>query len=491
MIQHKMQRVAIKYFSKSLSTPFINCTKLVSINSNRNISSTQLNGTSLQEINGVNGHKFSTTPQLSSQTPELPLLHQYMKTITNKGVKFEGRPIYLDSQATTRIDPRVIDIMNQYHVEQWGNPHSSTHLYGWETEDAVENARKQIARLIGGNPKEIIFTSGATESNNLAIKGIAMFPRRKEKKHIITVQTEHKCVLDSCRQLETQGFEVTYLEVNDQGIVEIDNLLSKIREDTLLVSCMYVNNEIGVIQPIKEIGAICRERGIYFHCDAAQALGKIPINVDEFNIDIMSMSGHKIYGPKGIGAIYIRRRPRVQLKPIINGGGQERGLRSGTLPAPLCIGFGKACEIAQECMEEDKEHIDRLSQRLYDGITNELEEIILNGDPQHRYPGNLNLSIAFVEGESLIMGLKNVCVSSGSACTSASLEPSYVLRGIGVSEDLAHTSIRFGIGRFTTQEEIDFTIKETVHHVARLRNMSPLYDLFKEGVLGQIEWTAH
>eukprot|EP00484_Ammonia_sp_Unknown_P002696 CAMPEP_0197055510 /NCGR_PEP_ID=MMETSP1384-20130603/67019_1 /TAXON_ID=29189 /ORGANISM="Ammonia sp." /LENGTH=381 /DNA_ID=CAMNT_0042489113 /DNA_START=356 /DNA_END=1501 /DNA_ORIENTATION=+ len=381
--------------------------------------------------------------------------------------------------------------MNQYHVEQWGNPHSSTHLYGWETDEAVENARKQIARLIGANPKEIIFTSGATESNNLAIKGIAMFPRRKEKKHIVTIQTEHKCVLDSCRHLETLGFEVTYLDVNQHGLVEVEHLKSALREDTLLVSCMYVNNEIGVIQPIAEIGALCRERGIYFHCDAAQGLGKLPIDVNEMNIDLMSMSGHKIYGPKGIGAMYIRRRPRVQLKPIINGGGQERGLRSGTLPAPLCIGFGRACEIAMECMAEDHQHVKRLSERLQRGITSELEEIVLNGDPNSRYPGNLNLSIAFVEGESLIMGLKNVCVSSGSACTSASLEPSYVLRGIGVSEDLAHTSIRFGIGRFTTEEEIDFTVKETVFQVKRLRDMSPLYDLFKEGVLGQIEWTPH
>lgn len=349
----------------------------------------------------------------------------------------------------------------------------------------------QIARLIGANPKEIIFTSGATESNNLAIKGIATFPRRKEKRHIITVQTEHKCVLDSCRHLETQGFEVTYLEVGKNGLVDVELLRSQMRDDTLLVSCMMVNNEIGVIQPVGDIGALCRERGVYFHCDAAQAIGKVPVNVDELNIDLMSMSGHKIYGPKGVGALYVRRRPRVQLKPIINGGGQERGLRSGTLPAPLCIGFGKACEIAMECMEEDHHHIERLSTRLHNGIREQLEEVILNGDEHSRYEGNLNLSIAFVEGESLIMGLKNVCVSSGSACTSASLEPSYVLRGIGVSEDLAHTSIRFGIGRFTTEEEIDFTIKETVHHVSRLRDMSPLYDLWKDGMLGQIEWTGH
>eukprot|EP00485_Elphidium_margaritaceum_P023603 CAMPEP_0202713560 /NCGR_PEP_ID=MMETSP1385-20130828/56124_1 /ASSEMBLY_ACC=CAM_ASM_000861 /TAXON_ID=933848 /ORGANISM="Elphidium margaritaceum" /LENGTH=431 /DNA_ID=CAMNT_0049373953 /DNA_START=194 /DNA_END=1489 /DNA_ORIENTATION=- len=430
-------------------------------------------------------------PQLSNKPPPLPLLQQYFQTISKKGVKFEARPIYLDSQATTRIDPRVVDIMNQYHVEQWGNPHSSTHLYGWETDEAVENARKQIARLISANPKEIIFTSGATESNNLAIKGLAMFPRRKEKRHIITTQTEHKCVLDSCRHLESQGFDVTYLQVQDNGLVDVEVLRAAIRDDTLLVSCMFVNNEIGVIQPIAEIGALCREKGVYFHCDAAQGLGKLAIDVDAMNIDLMSMSGHKIYGPKGIGALYIRRRPRVQLKPIINGGGQERGLRSGTLPAPLCVGFGLACEVAQECMEEDHEHITRLSQRLYAGLTAELEELVLNGDPQSRYEGNLNLSIAFVEGESLIMGLKNICVSSGSACTSASLEPSYVLRGIGVTEDLAHTSIRFGIGRFTTEQEIDFTIKETVHQVKRLRDMSPLYDLFKEGKLGQIEWAAH
>jgi len=378
----------------------------------------------------------------------------------------------MDAQATTMIDPRVIDAMNECHVEQWGNPHSSTHLFGWECADGVENARKQIARLIGANPKEVIFTSGATESNNLALKGIASFPRRKEKKHIVTVQTEHKCVLDSCRILETQGFEVTYLEVGGNGLVDVDLLRQHLRDDTLLVSCMMVNNEIGVIQPVGEIGAVCREKGVYFHCDAAQAIGKVPVDVDALNIDLLSISGHKIYGPKGVGALYVRRRPRVQIKPIINGGGQERGLRSGTLPAPLCIGLGRACEIAMECMDEDRAHILRLSQRLHRGIADELEEVILNGDPESRYEGNLNLSIPFVGDESIIMGLHNICLSSGSACSSASLESSYVLRAIGVPDHLAHTSIRFGIGRFSTEEEIDYTVKETVFHVKRLRDQN-------------------
>ncbi|ETO13652.1 cysteine desulfurylase [Reticulomyxa filosa] len=433
--------------------------------------------------------------------------------------------MYLDVQATSPVDPRVIDVMNQMHfcVEEtnkkflwiFRRTFFSVYVFEWET---------KVAKLVNADPKEIVFTSGATESNNLAIKGAAYFPRRKEKKHLITVQTEHKCVLDSCRQLEMDGYTVTYLPVQSNGILDLNLLASKITENTLLVSVMHINNEvsvgthlylivcwdtrdntqnkqkIGVIQPIKEIGQICREKGVYFHCDAAQSLGKVPIDVNELNVDLMSFSGHKIYGPKGIGALFVRRRPRVQLRPIISGGGQERGMRSGTLPAPLVVGFGKACELARLCVQEDHAHVSKLSAKLLQGIQERLVEATLNGDKIQRYPGNLNISFAFVEGESLLMGshlfyaftgLKNVCVSSGSACTSASLEPSYVLRAIGVSDDLAHTSIRFGIGRFTTEEEIDYTIAETVKHVTRLREMSPLFDLWKEGLLNKIQWTQH
>jgi len=436
-------------------------------------------------------HIDSYTPPLSRYKPVLPKVIQTKKSILIKGQTFNARPMYLDAQATTQMDPRVIDIVNHCHVERWGNPHSRTHLMGWEAEEAVEHARFQVASLIGADSREIIFTSGATESNNLAIKGLAYFPRRVEKKHIITIQTEHKCVLDSCRQLETEGFQVTYLPVQQNGLIDLNVLRNNIRKDTLLVSAMLVNNEIGVIQPVEEIGKICREHGCYFHCDAAQAVGKIPVNVDKLNVDLLSISAHKVYGPKGVGALYVRRKPRVQLRPIINGGGQERGLRSGTLPSPLAIGMGKACQVAKECMEEDYQHVSRLSQKLLQSLKSQLEEIIVNGDLEHRYHGNINISFAFVEGESLLMGLKDVCVSSGSACTSASLEPSYVLRAIGVSADLAHTSIRFGIGRFTTEEEIDFTIAETVKNVKRLRALSPLYDLWKEGKLNQIQWTQH
>jgi len=346
-----------------------------------------------------------------------------------------------------------------------------------------------VADVIKANPKEIIFTSGATESNNLAVKGVARFYKNR-KKHIITTQTEHKCVLDSCRVLETEGFDVTYLPVQSNGLLDPNVLKEAIREDTSLVSVMGVNNEIGVLQPLKDIGEICRANKTFFHSDCAQMFGKMPIDVDDLKIDLMSISGHKIYGPKGIGALYVRRRPRVRLEPIISGGGQERGLRSGTLPTPLCVGLGEASRIALQDMDRDSEWVKHLSDRLYKGITSQLEHVVLNGDVEARYLGNVNLSFAYVEGESLLMALKNIAVSSGSACTSASLEPSYVLRAIGVDEELAHTSIRFGIGRFTTEEEIDLAIEQVVKHVTRLREMSPLWEMVQEGIdIKSIQWT--
>jgi cysteine desulfurase len=402
----------------------------------------------------------------------------------------DGRAIYLDMQSTTPTDPRVVDAMLPYFSRMYGNPHSRTHMYGWEAEKAVEVARKQVAELVGADSREIIFTSGATESNNCILKGIAKFYGAK-KRHIITTQTEHKCVLDSCRQLELDGFEVTYLPVQQDGLVDLKVLEDAIRPDTAVVSVMMVHNEIGVIQPVKEIGAICRKNKVFFHTDAAQALGKVPIDVNDMNIDVMSLSGHKIYGPMGIGAMYVRRRPRVRLVPLIHGGGQERGMRSGTLPTPLAVGFGEACRIAQEEMQKDKEHIDALSKRLYESITSRVTDVTLNGSAEHRYHGNLNLSFAYVEGESMLMALKDVAVSSGSACTSASLEPSYVLRALGVEEDLAHTSIRFGIGRFTTEAEIDYAADLVVKHVERLREMSPLYEMVQEGIdIKSIQWTT-
>jgi len=401
------------------------------------------------------------------------------------------KPIYLDYQATSPLDPRVFEAMTPYFMEKFGNPHSRSHAYGWEAEEAVEKARGQVANLINANPKEIIFTSGATESNNLALKGLAGFYGDK-KKHIITVQTEHKCVLDSCRHLEREGFEVTYLPVQKNGILDLEVLKSAIREDTLVVSVMAVNNEIGVIQPIAEIGAICRENGVFFHTDAAQAFGKIPLDVEEMNIDLMSISGHKIYGPKGIGALYVRRRPRVRLEAMINGGGQERGFRSGTLPTPLIVGLGEAAEIAGREMKEENERLTRLSEKLYKGLAEDIPEVYLNGDREQRIPGNLNLSFAYVEGESMLMAIRDLAVSSGSACTSASLEPSYVLRALGVGDDLAHTSIRFGIGRFTTEEEIDRAIDIVKKNVNKLREMSPLWDMAQDGIdINSIEWAHH
>lgn len=373
----------------------------------------------------------------------------------------------------------------------YGNPHSRTHYYGWETEKAVEDAREQVAKLIGADPKEIIFTSGATESNNIAVKGVGRFYGSK-KKHIITTQTEHKCVLDSCRALEAEGFRITYLPVHTNGIVDLELLEKEITDETSLVSIMAVNNEIGVKQPISDIGKLCKSKKVFFHTDAAQAVGKVKLDVNDMNIDLMSISGHKIYGPKGIGAIYVRRRPRVRIEALQSGGGQERGLRSGTLPAPLCVGLGAACDIAIREMDYDHKWMEFLSQRLMKRIFEELPNVIRNGDPNMTYPGCINLSFAFVEGESLLMALKDIALSSGSACTSASLEPSYVLRAIGTDEDLAHSSIRFGIGRFTTIEEIDYTVEKCIKHVTRLREMSPLWEMVQEGIdIKEINWSQH
>lgn len=400
-------------------------------------------------------------------------------------------PIYLDYQATTPCDRRVVEAMLPYFTERFGNPHSRNHDYGWAAEEAVEIGRAQIAHIIGANEKEIIFTSGATESNNLAIKGVARF-NKDRKNHVITCVTEHKCVLDSCRHLELDGFHVTYLPVQANGLIDLDQLRGAITDKTVLVSIMAVNNEIGVVQPLKAIGEICRERKVYFHTDAAQAVGKIPLDVEEMKIDLLSISGHKLYGPKGIGALYVRRRPRVRLEAMISGGGQERGMRSGTLPTPLCVGLGEACRIAEAEMGAEAERLHALSDRFYNRIMAELPEVYLNGDKEQRIPGNLNLSFAYVEGEGLMMGIKDLAVSSGSACTSASLEPSYVLRALGVDEELAHTSLRIGIGRFTTEEEVDFAADRIVGEVTRLRAMSPLWELAQEGVdLKSIQWAAH
>ncbi|XP_039764449.1 cysteine desulfurase, mitochondrial [Pararge aegeria] len=402
-----------------------------------------------------------------------------------------GRPLYFDAQATTPIDPRVLDAMLPYLVSYHGNPHSRTHAYGWESEAGVEKAREQVANLIGADPKEIIFTSGATESNNISVKGVAHFyaPR---KKHIVTTQIEHKCVLDSCRALEGEGFKITYLPVGANGIICLQELEKALTPETSLVSIMTINNEIGVQQPVTEIGAICKSKKIFFHTDAAQAVGKIPLDVNSMNIDLMSISGHKIYGPKGVGALYIRRRPRVRVEPIQSGGGQERGMRSGTVPTPLVVGLGAACELAQREMAYDHAWMEKLANRFLDKIYTKLTHVIRNGDPKQTYPGCVNLSFAYVEGESLLMALKDVALSSGSACTSASLEPSYVLRAIGTDEDLAHSSIRFGLGRFTTIEEVDYTAEKTIRHVERLREMSPLWEMVQEGVdIKTIQWSQH
>ncbi|KAL3105538.1 hypothetical protein niasHT_026972 [Heterodera trifolii] len=403
------------------------------------------------------------------------------------------RPLYMDVQATTPMDPRVVDAMLPYQLNDFGNPHSRTHAYGWETEKAVEHARQQVAELIGADPREIVFTSGATESNNIAVKGVARFYKVANKNHVITAQTEHKCVLDSCRFLEHEGgFHVTYIPVQNNGLISLEVLEQAIRPETSLVSIMAVNNEIGVRQPLKEIGELCRKKNVHFHTDAAQAVGKVALDVDELKIDLMSISGHKIYGPKGVGALYVRRRPRVRLEAQMSGGGQERGLRSGTVPAPLVVGLGEACAIAQREREFDYAHVSRLAMRLIDGINAKMQHVVRNGDPHAWYPGCVNLSFAYIEGESLLMALKDVALSSGSACTSASLEPSYVLRAIGADEDLAHSSIRFGIGRFTTEQEVDYVVQKCVREALRLREMSPLWEMVQEGVdLKTIKWTQH
>ena len=400
-------------------------------------------------------------------------------------------PIYMDYQSTTPVDPRVIDEMTRVLKTEFGNPHSRSHSYGWKAEEIVENARGHVANLIGANIKELFFTSGATESNNLAIKGVANFYKKTGKNHIVTLTTEHKCVINSCRDLEQEGCEVTFLPVQKNGLVDLKQLEAAIKENTCLISIMAVNNEIGVIQPLKEIGQICRKKGVFFHTDAAQAFGKIPLDVNELNIDLMSISGHKIYGPKGIGALFVRRKPRVRIKSIISGGGQERGIRSGTLAPSLAAGLGKAAQIAQEDMQKDHDHIKKLSDKIHKAMA-EIPEIYLNGDKEHRIPGNLNFSFAGIEGESMIMAIKDLAVSSGSACTSASLEPSYVLHGIGVEDDLAHTSIRFGIGRFTSEEEVDYAIDLIKKKVQKLRDLSPIWDMMQQGVdLKSIEWTGH
>ena len=401
-------------------------------------------------------------------------------------------PIYLDNNATTPLDPRVLEAMMPYLTSEYGNAASRSHAFGWKAEEAVDIGREQIAALIGASEKEIVFTSGATESNNLAIKGVADFYKDKGD-HLITCRTEHKAVLDTCKRLEREGFRVTYLDVDKQGRVSADEIRAAITDKTILVSIMFANNEIGTVQPIAEIGALCREKGVLFHCDAVQGIGKIPFNVEEMKVDLASITAHKIYGPKGIGALYVRRKPtRVRIVPLIDGGGHERGMRSGTLNVPGIVGFGKAAAICQAEMGAEALRTERLRKKLQDYLFAHLDHLELNGHPEHRLPGNLNVSFAFVEGEALMMAIKEAAVSSGSACTSASLEPSYVLRACGVSEDLAHTSIRFGIGRFNTEEEIDYVGKYVVGQVEKLRAMSPLYEMAKEGIdLSKIEWAAH
>jgi cysteine desulfurase len=401
-------------------------------------------------------------------------------------------PIYLDNHATTPMDPRVLDAMLPYFGAHFGNAASRNHSFGWEAEEAVENARQQVASLIGANKKEIVFTSGATESNNLAIKGVAeMYAERGN--HIITAATEHKAVLDTCKRLEKHGYKVTYLPLQPDGLLDLELLKEAITDKTILVSIMYANNEIGVIQPIREIGAICKERGVLFHTDATQAVGKIPVDVIKDNIDLLSLTAHKMYGPKGVGALYVRRKsPRVQLTAQMDGGGHERGMRSGTLNVPGIVGLGKACEICQQEMPEESKRLAALRDKLLNRITAELDEVYINGTMEHRLPHNLNISFAYVEGESLLMGINDIAVSSGSACTSATLEPSYVLKALGKGDDLAHSSIRFGLGRFTTEEEVDYAADSVIRTVAKLRELSPLYELVKEGVdLNTIEWTAH
>jgi len=400
------------------------------------------------------------------------------------------KPVYLDYSATTPVDPRVVDAMIPFLREDFGNPASRSHAYGWKAEEAVEAARAHVADLVQCDPKEIIWTSGATESINLAVKGAAHFYKEKGR-HIITVRTEHKATLDTCRELEREGFEVTYLDVKDNGLIDWDVLVAACRPDTILISVMYVNNEIGVIQDIPRIGEWCREKGIIFHVDSAQATGKVAINLQALKVDLMSFSAHKTYGPKGMGALFVRRKPRIRIEAQIHGGGHERGMRSGSLPTHQIVGMGEAFRLAKLEMAVENDRIRSLRDRLWKGLS-EIEAVYLNGDLDHRVPHNLNVSFNFVEGESLLMGIKDVAVSSGSACTSASLEPSYVLRALGRSDELAHSSIRFSVGRFTTEQDIDFTVALLKEKVAKLREMSPLWEMFNDGIdLNTVQWAAH
>ena len=401
-------------------------------------------------------------------------------------------PIYMDNHATTRMDTRVFEVMKPYFLDIYGNAASRNHSFGWEAEEAVEKARKQIADLIGATPKEIVFTSGATESNNLALKGIAqMYSERGN--HIITQATEHKAVLDTCKRLEKEGVRVTYLPVKQDGLIDLNQLRDAISDKTILISIMYANNEIGVVQPMAEIGKIAKEKGVLVHSDGVQAIGKIPVNVNTDGIDVLSLTAHKLYGPKGVGALYVRRRnPRVQITAQMDGGGHERGMRSGTLNVPGIAGLGAACEIANREMAEESKRLRFLRDKLKDRLMNELDEVYINGSWEHRLPHNLNISFAYVEGESLLMGINDIAVSSGSACTSATLEPSYVLKALGAGDDLAHSSIRFGIGRFNTEEEVDYVGNKVAEVVKKLRELSPLYEMAKEGVdLSKVSWTAH
>jgi cysteine desulfurase len=401
-------------------------------------------------------------------------------------------PIYMDNNSTTRVDPRVVEAMLPYFTEKYGNAASRSHSFGWEAEAAVEEARDQIANLINSSGKEIIFTSGATESNNLAIKGVAAMYKKKGN-HVITQATEHKAVLDTCKRLEKDGYQVTYLPVDKFGQVHAEQVKAALTDKTILVSIMAANNEIGTIQPIKAIGKLCKEKGVLFHTDAVQAVGKLPMDVEDMGIDLLSLTAHKIYGPKGIGALYVRKKdPRVRLEPMIDGGGHERGMRSGTLPVPLIVALGEACDIAMREMEIESAKTFKLRERLRKGIMDRLSDTYLNGHPTERLPGNANISFAYVEGEGMMMGIKDVAVSSGSACTSASLEPSYVLRALGVGDELAHSSIRFGLGRFNTEAEVDYVIDHVVNEVNRLREMSPLYEMVQQGIdITKIEWAAH
>jgi cysteine desulfurase len=421
------------------------------------------------------------TPQTSQRSIAIPV---------PEGVKL---PIFMDNHSTTTVDLRVVQAMLPYFTQHYGNAASRNHSFGWTAEAAVDRARGQVAALLGGDAKEIVWTSGATEANNLAIKGAASF-LRKQGNHIITVETEHKSVLDTCKRLQRDGYEVTYLVPGKDGLVTPEQVTAAMTDKTILVTIMYANNEIGVVQPMEALGAAIKARSpkTLFHSDAVQAFGKVALDVDKARLDLVSITAHKLYGPKGIGALWVRRKPRVRIDPIIDGGGHERGMRSGTLPVPLIVGFGKAAELAQEEMGEEARRLAALRDRLYRGLTSRLSEIYVNGSLEHRLPGNLNISFAFVEGESLLMALKDVAVSSGSACTSASLEPSYVLRALGVGDELAHTSIRFGIGRFNTEAEIDYVIELVVASVERLRALSPLWEMHQEGIdLNSIQWTPH